>query len=336
MSPCSFAPCLGHRRLLLLCLSAIGLCGSSLAANTLGSPASPPPSGSLLFIGNSFIFGALSPVRFYRAQTVTDLNGEGFGGVPALFKVMADEAGLSYAVSLETIRGAGLDAHLAKKAKLLARPWDHVVMLGYSLLDRDHPGNPALLVETTRRMSELLHAQNPSVDIRLIATWPRADQIYPEKGHWHGKSLEDMVKDIRAGYDLAKQHAPFVTDVIPVGEAWDRAFQTGVADPNPYDGISAGQVDLWGYDHYHGSSYGYYIEALMVFGDVARLDPRCLGSREQAAFELGFSPQQTSALEHVAYDQLTREHGADYLKPFDSPPLPPAAAIDQLSASTSR
>src|SRR5699024_4116574 len=41
---------------------------------------------SVLFIGNSFTFAAGSPVRFYRPGTVTDLNDEGIGGVPAMFK----------------------------------------------------------------------------------------------------------------------------------------------------------------------------------------------------------------------------------------------------------
>ena len=41
---------------------------------------------SVLFIGNSFTYGANSAVQFYRADTVTDLNSEGIGGVPALFK----------------------------------------------------------------------------------------------------------------------------------------------------------------------------------------------------------------------------------------------------------
>ena len=41
------------------------------------------PATSILFIGNSFTFGAGSAVRFYRADTVTDLNSEGIGGVPA-------------------------------------------------------------------------------------------------------------------------------------------------------------------------------------------------------------------------------------------------------------
>ena len=49
---------------------------------------------SVLFVGNSFTFGDGSPVQFYRADTVTDLNSEGKGGVPALFKSFTAQAGL--------------------------------------------------------------------------------------------------------------------------------------------------------------------------------------------------------------------------------------------------
>ena len=41
---------------------------------------------SVLFIGNSFTYGACSAVQFYRTDFVTDLNRNGWGGVPALFK----------------------------------------------------------------------------------------------------------------------------------------------------------------------------------------------------------------------------------------------------------
>jgi hypothetical protein len=49
---------------------------------------------SVLFVGNSFTFGDGSAVQFYRAGTVTDLNNEGKGGVPALFKSFNAQAGL--------------------------------------------------------------------------------------------------------------------------------------------------------------------------------------------------------------------------------------------------
>jgi len=62
---------------------------------------------SVLFIGNSFLFGSGSAVRFYRADTVTDLNNEGIGGVPALFKSFTQQAGLDYDVSLERAVVAG-------------------------------------------------------------------------------------------------------------------------------------------------------------------------------------------------------------------------------------
>ena len=92
--------------------------------------------------------------------------------------------------------------------------------------------------------------------------------------------------------------------VIPVGEAWTRAMQTGVADPNPYDGIDAGKLDLWTYDHYHGSVYGYYLEALTIFGTLTGRDPRSLGDSECSAYELGLSRPQVKALQQVAFDQL--------------------------------
>ncbi len=286
----------------------------------------------LLFVGNSFMFGALSPVRFYRASSVTDLNGEHMGGVPALFKTLATEANLDFNVNLETIRGAGLDAHLKNKLNVISQPWDHVVMLGYSLLDRQNPGNPALLVKTANQVSSILHEKNPRVDVRLVATWARADQIYPDKGVWHGKSIKKMTEDIRDAYQLAKAGSPYIHDVIEVGEAWDRAIETGLADPNPYDGINPGQIDLWAYDNYHASAYGYYIEALMVFGDITGLDPRQLGRRETCAYELGFSPEQTLALQRIAYDELHADNPARVLKSFEVKYLNASYKIDEQTA----
>ena len=98
----------------------------------------------MLFIGNSFTFAAGSPVHYYRADTVTDLNGEGTGGVPALFESFTRQAGLDYEVSLETRGGSGLDFHLAEKAGVIgSRAWDKVVMHGYSTLDAAKPRDPA-------------------------------------------------------------------------------------------------------------------------------------------------------------------------------------------------
>jgi hypothetical protein len=259
---------------------------------------------SVLFIGNSFIFAANSPVRFYRADTVTDLNTEGIGGVPALFKSFATQAGLAYDVFLETRGGTGLDFHLDNKLGVIGqRSWDTVVMYGYSTLDADKPRDPTKLIATSKQMAEFLRSRSPNVQLYLMATWSRADQTYPQSGAWAGRPIEAMAHDVRAAYDKAAAASGAKT-VIPVGEAWTRAMQTGVADPNPYDGIDAGKINLWTYDHYHASAHGYYLEALVIFGSLTGRDPRSLGENECSGYELGLSRQQVKSLQQVAFDQL--------------------------------
>lgn len=278
---------------------------------------------SVLFIGNSFLFGSGSAVRFYRADTVTDLNNEGIGGVPALFKSFTQQAGLDYDVSLETRGGSGLDFHLANKLDVIGkRGWDAVVMHGFSLLDADKPRDPAKLVATSKQMADVLRGKNPNVSIYLMATWARADHVYPVKGTWAGQPVEVMARDLRAAYDQAARAAA-VKAVIPVGEAWTRAMQTGVADPNPYDGIEAGKVNLWTYDQYHASTHGYYLEALVIFGSVTGRDPRSLGETECSAFELGLSRGEVRSMQQVAFDQLA---GTVTAAPAAAPAKPVPAA----------
>ena len=264
-------------------------------------------AGSILFIGNSFTFAYGSPVRYYRADTVGDLNGGGQGGVPALFKSFTAQAGLSYDVYLETQPGVGIDWHLEHKLELIGqRSWDAVIMHGYSTLDPKKPGDPAVLIASVRQMAEFVRAKNPKVDVRIMATWPRADQTYQPQGAWYGKPIEAMARDIREGYNRAAAATPGIA-VIPVGDAWIRAMHSGVADPNPYDGIEAGKVNLWTYDGYHASTYGDYLEALVLFGAITGQDPRLLGEFECSGFELGLSAPQVSALQQVAFDQLAAE-----------------------------
>jgi uncharacterized protein DUF4886 len=278
---------------------------AALGAQSSTGGASAPTVSSVLFIGNSFTFGFGSPVRFYRPDSVTDLNAEGIGGVPALFKSFAAQAGLDYAVALETRGGAGFEFHLESKQEALAsRPWDKVVMQGQSMLDNAKPGDAAKIVATGRQLADFLRKRNPAVELYLMATWSRADQTYPQKGAWFGKPIETMARDVRSGVDKAAAGAS-IKAVVPVGEAWMRAMQTGIADPNPYDGVDAGKLDLWTFDHYHASTAGYYLEALVVFGSLTGRDPRSLGDSECSGFELGLDRPQIKALQQVAFDELT-------------------------------
>jgi hypothetical protein len=271
--------------------------------------AAPPAiaAETILFVGNSFTFGAASPVWKYRADSVTDLNGGGVGGVPALVRTFAEQAGLDYRISLETVGGSDLALHLDEKTPLLDRSWDHVVLQSYSTIDRERPGDPRRLVESTRALARMFRTRNPKARLWLMATWSRADQTYPESGHWHGRPIDAMARDVRAAYDAAAAATPAVEGVIPVGEAWNRAFATGVADANPYDGVERGKLNLWAHDDYHASAFGYYLEALVVFGRLTGRDPRILGASEKAGSELGFSAAQVTALQEVAYDTLAAE-----------------------------
>lgn len=274
--------------------------------------AGPVAAGtSVLFVGNSFTYGDRpgSPapsVSGYRPGSVTDLNGLGIGGIPAIFKSFTTQMGLDYDVSLETVGGTALEDHYNTKLPLIDRSWDVVVLQSQSVLDPLRPGDPTSLIAYTGLLADVFHARNADVDIYLTATWSRADLTYRNPSPWLGKPIDAMARDIQAGYELAAAASPHVTDVIEVGGAWNDAMVSGLADSNPYDGIGAGQINLWARDRYHAGFYGSYLSALMQFGAITGTDPRLLGGNEMAAAYFGFSADQTVALQNIAYARLNR------------------------------
>ena len=262
---------------------------------------------TILFIGNSFTFGDRSPVRTYHPERVTNLNNDGNGGVPALFKTFANEAGLDYDVSMETSPGKSLEWHFTNKASVLQRKWDIVTLQGYSTLDQAHPGDPADQIKGAHDLATMFATANHAAKIYLVSTWSRADQTYLPAGHWYGKPINQMADDVAAANFAAMKGFPALTAVIPVGAAWNRAMSEGVADSNPYDGVDFGKVDLWTWDQYHASTEGYYLEALVIFGKITGIDPTSLGAREKAASDLGMSPSSTTALQKIAHEQLSAD-----------------------------
>jgi len=282
---------------------------AGLAFGAVAMPASA--TTTILFIGNSFTYGepagAAPTVQYYQPNTVTDLNGSGIGGVPALFKAMTVAAGLDYTVSLETIPGVGLDTHYNTKLDTILAPYDKVVMQSYSTLDAAHPGDPATLIRYSGLLAQAFHDLNPDVNILLDATWSRADLTYKTNSPWLGQSIFQMALDIRKGYDAADAASDLIDGVIPVGQAWNRAIAGGLADANPYDGIGDGQINLWAPENYHASAYGYYLEALTMFGSITGLDPVSLGAGDTVASDLGISATDAAALQRYASAQLAAE-----------------------------
>src|SRR5258708_11429514 len=270
-----------------------------IAALLLTSP-SIGQGRSILFVGNSFTFGALSPLMGWQASSVTDLNHDGVGGVPALFKRFADETGLHFNVSLATAAGQSLRWHWVNKRSLIDRRWDDVILQEYSTLDPDRPGDPTNLKDASAKLANMVRVRNPHAKIGLVATWSRPDQTFPSGQHWSGKPIQEMALDIRRADDEARRASGKINWVVPVGEAFNCAIALGIADGNPYDGIDPGKIDLWAIDHYHASTEGYYLEALIIFARVTGRDPRRLGPNESAAAELKLPPELATRLQNVA------------------------------------
>lgn len=298
----------GHTLAKLLVVACMaGAVGSASGA----SAAFAAEARTIVFIGNSYTYGQNSAVRYYRAESVTDLNGPGsngktIGGVPAIFKAFTVQAGLNYAVSLETAGGRGLDYHYAEKRDVLDKSWDVVAMQGYSTLEGSQPGNPEVLKTASKKLVDMFRARNPKGEVWMSAIWSRADQVYPENTPWYGKPIDQMGADISVAYNVAARNAN-ASGVVEIGLAWNRAFATKVAGSNPYLGMPSSQINLWSWDNYHPSDYGYYLEALMLFGTITGKDPLSLGGQEAVAEDLGFSSGQAVALQQIAHDQLVSQ-----------------------------
>jgi len=294
----------------------------------LGQPAAhavAPPQKPIviLFVGNSFFHGAFEPVLTYNAAAITDENFKPsrtgqrrrqyeheqgpWGGIPGIFKKLADESGLNYEVHLEAISGQTLQFHYDSALAVIQQPkWDKVVMHDYSTgpVPARHGGQPARFFTYASRLAQAVHTANPGARLYLYQTWARADLTYPTGKPYTGLPLDSMTTDLhRAYYQEAAQDKNFV-GVAPAGDAWLRAIRQGVADPNPYDAAEPGKVDLWGRDHYHPSAYGAYLNACVLLAEITGKDPRKLGAQEQAAATLGIAPEVAVKLQKIAYEQV--------------------------------
>ncbi len=261
----------------------------------------------ILFIGNSFTMGANSAALRYRPDSVTDLHDDGVGGVPAIFKTFAEQAGQDWQVTHELRGGTNLHFHLTEQREKIDRPWDVVVMQQYSTLDPKKPGDAISTLEDAPALARMFVGRNPAAKVYLSATWSRADQTYRKTGHWFGRPISAMALDLRRGMDLAAAGSPDISGVVPVGQAWQRAIDEGIADANPYDGREFGKIDLWSWDQYHASAEGYYLEALTIFAKVTGYDVRQFGAGEKAAQGLGIEPKAAEALQRLAMEQIAEK-----------------------------
>ncbi|MGI4874813.1 MAG: DUF4886 domain-containing protein [Janthinobacterium lividum] len=312
-----------------LALGALGLAGCLPAAGQV--PASQPTV--VLFVGNSFFHGKFQPVLNYNQAGVKDEN---FGlakddprfefhedepgpwsGIPGIFQKLTEEAGLRYEVHLEAISGKTLKYHYEHALPIIQQAKWQVVVLQESstgALPTRRTGHPDAFTDYASKLAQTVRTANPAARLYLYQTWPRADLTYPAAAPYAGLPLDSMTHDLHAAYyGLLRQDARF-SGVAPVGDAWLRAVQSGVAMPNPYQ-PEAGKIDLWGADHFHPSQWGAYLNACVLLAEITGTDPRTLGAREQAAATLGIAPAQAEALQRIAYEQVRAARPTAFAKP---------------------
>ncbi len=318
-------------RYLVLVRLAIGaalLPGAVAAAPGRGRPRPGAPV-RILFVGNSFFHGARPPVLTYNSAAITDENyglppgspraeGNGpgpWGGIPAIFKKLTDEAGLNYEVHLEAVSGQTLKFHYDNALSVIdQRRWQAVVLQEYSTgpLPARRGGRPDEFYDYATRLEQTVHRANPAARLYLYETWARADLTYPPDKPYSGQPIDSMAHDLQTGYYSLAQHNGRFAGVAPAGDAWLRAIRSGVALPDPY-APTPGRLDLWTDDHYHPSPWGAYLNACVLLATITGRDPRALGPHEQAAASLGLSPADAVALQRLAYEQVRAAPPAQHM-----------------------
>ncbi len=331
---------------------------AAFAADVPGGAPAPAARAPrrILFVGDSLTHGRYAPVRSYgamrtgsqdvagTAQVVdenfgrTDARAERepgpWGGIPGIFARLAVEAGLDYEVHLEAMSATSLAKHDRVASDVIDRPtWDAVVLQELSAkplpfaLTHSRASDPAGFCASVAKLARGIRAAAPQARVYLYETWPRADLAKalagePGSDGFHARYVERLaalVAAYRNAFDRARRTDPSIAAVAPVGRAWQRAWATGVADPDPY--VRSGAPLLW-YgmrarndppisrpDYLHPGVSGAYLSALVLFQQIAGVDVRTFGPREQAAAQLGIAPDLAARLQAVASDTVRDERG---------------------------
>jgi hypothetical protein len=135
---------------------------------------------------------------------------------------------------------------------------------------------------------------------------------FPDTLYYESEGLARMTLDLHASFSSKAASNPGFAGVIPVGDAFQRALDEGIAKRDHFYGASgvytlpqrSDPINLWWDDYLHASKYGSYLSALVLFGAITNIDPWSFGASEQAASDLGIAPGDAVRLQRVASDQL--------------------------------
>lgn len=339
--------------LIVLMLVFLAGCGGSESSQTpAAKPQCSAKSGlvcSVLFVGDSFTHGRYTPVRAFNAMTPgepweapqvidenfgqkgarAELEPGPWGGIPGIFSELALQKRLTYKVHIELISATSLQKNYDVASDVIVQAgWQAVVLQELSTkplprsLTMSHLSDPPAFWASVQTIEQAVHAVAPAASIYLYETWPRADlaqhlagdTTQPDFQEKYLKALGELGDANLASYQCAAQRDGKVAGVAPVGESWRRAWDDGVANPDPFQ--SSSLPDLW-YginavndppitkpDRLHPSVYGAYLSGLVLFVQMTGADVRTLGAKERAAARLGIPGAVAVQLQHDAWQAV--------------------------------
>jgi len=208
----------------------------------------PLRADNVLFIGNSFTFGATVPA--------VRLNG----GVPKLFEAIARAKGHDVTAWAVTAGGKDWAWHLAQPATaraLKARTWSWVVLQDFSTRPT-HAGNVAAFLHDGETFSDRIAAASPHAGIILYETWARPQVFYSKQPGHDFSGPAQMMAELHDSYakldaDLARRDPDRTVADAEVGTAFARANREYPA------------INLNAKDDHHSTAEGYYLAALVIY-----------------------------------------------------------------------
>lgn len=255
----------------------------------------------VLFVGNSF---TIFPHGF-NAGPITDLKGTGYTGVPAIFKKLSMEGGITNInVSLLGVGSTSLTTHLNNNGQVFDQPWDVVILQDYSTRptlfaggNGIAAGNIAAFRSSVQAIRDRILQANPNTKIYLYETWARADLV----SYGHYPNLQAMQNELRTAYSQAAIDFS-LHDWVPVGDAFMQTLAEGVAY-NPNGPVVSGLVKLYANDKYHADPPGSFLSAMVFYNRVLGGDPRTLPTGAGSAAQLlSISQAHATELQRIAWE----------------------------------
>jgi hypothetical protein len=212
----------------------------------------PLRADDILFIGNSFTFGASAPL--------VRVNG----GVPKLFEEIARAKGKKVATSAVTAGGKDWSYHLAQPVTaqaLNSKVWTWVVLQDYSWRPT-HAGDIPQFMRDGETFSDRIARNSPHAGIILYETWSRPPGAFfhtPPGNTFSGPA--QMMAELHQSYaqlrdDLAEKN--------PNREVRDALVGTAFARAN----AEYPHINLIALEQHHADAEGYYLAALVIYETI--------------------------------------------------------------------